>query len=198
MHVVSRPPLLVMVGPTGVGKTAVAVRLARQIADGGRRARTRARSTAAWTSAPASPPRRSARRCRIICSTSWIPTSATTPRASAPTRSRPSRRCSGRGRLPVVVGGTGLYVRALLRGPRPRAARRSRAAGHAGRLRGRARRARAARPARRGGARRRAPPASQRSGPRGPRARGPRAGPARSRGTPEAGDWAGTTAPGGS
>ncbi len=31
---------------------------------GGRSAPTRARSTAAWTSAPASPPRRSARRCR--------------------------------------------------------------------------------------------------------------------------------------
>jgi len=29
---VSRPPLLVLVGPTGVGKTAVAVRLARQVA----------------------------------------------------------------------------------------------------------------------------------------------------------------------
>src|SRR4029077_19773477 len=31
-HVVSRPPLLALVGPTGVGKTAVAVRLAQQIA----------------------------------------------------------------------------------------------------------------------------------------------------------------------
>ena len=61
-------------------------------------------------------------------STSSIRTSAITPRGSAPTRSRAIAEIRARGRLPVVVGGTGLYVRALLKGLHPGAARRSRAA----------------------------------------------------------------------
>ena len=52
-------------GPTGVGKTAVAVRARRAVCRSRSSARTRARSTAAWTSAPASRPRRSARAAAI-------------------------------------------------------------------------------------------------------------------------------------
>ena len=55
-------------------------------------------------------------RSRIIWSTSSIPTTATTPRGSATDAEAAIAASARRGRLPVVVGGTGLYIRALLRG----------------------------------------------------------------------------------
>ena len=115
---VSRPPLLVLVGPTAVGKTAVAVRLA-------------ARAPMEVISADS----------RQVYRGLDIGTGKPTPeeRAAVPhhlldvvdpgeryhaARFRADARAAiaairARGRLPVVVGGTGLYVRALLKGLRP-------------------------------------------------------------------------------
>src|SRR5215470_3675473 len=113
-----RPPLLVLVGPTAVGKTAVAVRLAAHVpmeivsADSRQVYRGMDIGTGKPTSAElAAVPhhlidvvgpdeRYHAARFRIDALA-----------AIASIRER--------GRLPVVVGGTGLYVRALLRGLTP-------------------------------------------------------------------------------
>jgi adenylate kinase family enzyme len=60
-----RSPLLVIVGPTGVGKTAAAVALSQRLPIEVISA-TRVRSTGAWTSRRASPAHPSARRSCII------------------------------------------------------------------------------------------------------------------------------------
>src|SRR4029450_10495041 len=110
-----RPPLLVIVGPTGVGKTAAAVALGQRVpievisADSRQVYRgldiARGRRTAAGGAAVAHhlidvvdpDDRYHAARFR---------TDAEALIADI----------QGRGRLPVIVGGTGLYIRALLRG----------------------------------------------------------------------------------
>ena len=75
---------------------------------------TRCSSTAAWTSAPPSPTSPSAAACRTTCSTCG--TSARRP--PSPSTGRRARaeidRLRAAGVVPLLVGGSGLYVRAVL------------------------------------------------------------------------------------
>jgi tRNA dimethylallyltransferase len=113
--VMARPPLLVIVGPTGIGKTAVAVRLGQRL-----------------------PMEIVSADSRQIYQEMDIGTGKPTPAERAAVRHhlldliRPDERyhaarfrrealeaiasIRAREKLPVVVGGTGLYVRALLKG----------------------------------------------------------------------------------
>ena len=115
---VSRPPLLILVGPTGVGKTAVAVRLAGLTAIEVVSADSRQvyRGLDIGTGKP-TPDERAAVAHHLL--------DVVEPgeRYHA-ARFRSDARAAiadihARGRLPVVVGGTGLYVRALLKGLTP-------------------------------------------------------------------------------
>ncbi|HEV8585022.1 MAG TPA: tRNA (adenosine(37)-N6)-dimethylallyltransferase MiaA [Methylomirabilota bacterium] len=115
---VDRPPLLVIAGPTGVGKTAAAVALAARLpievvsAD----SRQVYRGMDVATGKPSAEERRAVVHHLI---------DVTDPddRYDAARFARDARAAidaiRGRGRLPVVVGGTGLYIRALLRGLDP-------------------------------------------------------------------------------
>ena len=115
---VSRPPLLVLVGPTGVGKTAVAVRLAERIGIEviGADSRQVYRGADIGTGKP-TPAERAAVPHHLL-------DVVDPPERYHAARFRADALAAiasvhGRGRLPVVVGGTGLYVRALLRGLAP-------------------------------------------------------------------------------
>ena len=113
-----KPPLLVIAGPTGVGKTAVAVALAAQMpievvsAD----SRQVYRGMDVGTAKPTSHERRAVTHHLI---------DVTDPddRYHAARFVREARVAIGairaRAHLPVVVGGTGLYIRALVRGLDP-------------------------------------------------------------------------------
>jgi tRNA dimethylallyltransferase len=112
------PPLLVLVGPTAVGKTAVAVRLAGQVpmevvsAD----SRQVYRGMDIGTGKP-SPAERAAVPHHLLDAVDpGERYHAARFRADA---LGAIAAIHGRGRLPVVVGGTGLYVRALLKGLAP-------------------------------------------------------------------------------
>jgi tRNA dimethylallyltransferase len=116
--VVSRPPLLVLVGPTGVGKTAVAVRLAGQIGMEVVSADSRQvyRGLDIGTGKPTAEERAAVPHHLVDVVDPDERYHAARFRADALAAIAAVR---GRGRLPVVVGGTGLYVRALLRGLAP-------------------------------------------------------------------------------
>ena len=114
----SAPPLLVLVGPTAVGKTAVAVRLARHVpmevvsADSRQVYRGMDIGTGKPTAAE-----------RAAVPHHLVDVVAPDERYHA-ARFRVDGLAAiadiqARGRLPVVVGGTGLYVRALLKGLTP-------------------------------------------------------------------------------
>ena len=77
---------------------------------------TPVRSIAGSISAPPSPTERSEPGCRITASIWSIPVRGTAPVTSPATGSAGSMRSAGADKLPVVVGGTGLYVRALAEG----------------------------------------------------------------------------------
>ncbi|MGH7386776.1 MAG: tRNA (adenosine(37)-N6)-dimethylallyltransferase, partial [Candidatus Rokuibacteriota bacterium] len=115
---VSRPPLLVLVGPTGVGKTAVAVRLAGQIAMEVVSADSRQvyRGMDIGTGKPTAAERAATPHHLIDIVDPGERYHAARFRADALAAIAAVHR---RGRLPVMVGGTGLYVRALLRGLTP-------------------------------------------------------------------------------
>jgi tRNA dimethylallyltransferase len=113
-----RPPLLVIAGPTGVGKTAAAVALAARVplevisAD----SRQVYRGMDVATGKP-TPAERAAVRHHLV-------DVADPDQAFDAARFAASARVligeiHARGRLPAVVGGTGLYIRALLRGLDP-------------------------------------------------------------------------------
>jgi tRNA dimethylallyltransferase len=116
--VVSRPPLLVVVGPTAVGKTAVAVRLAGLTAIEVVSADSRQvyRGLDIGTGKPTADE-------RAAVAHHLLDVVEPGERYHA-ARFRSDARAAiadihARGRLPVVVGGTGLYVRALLKGLTP-------------------------------------------------------------------------------
>jgi tRNA dimethylallyltransferase len=116
--VVSAPPLLVLVGPTAVGKTAVAVRLAARVpmevvsAD----SRQVYRGMDIGTGKPTAAERAAVPHHVLDVVDPDERYHAARFRADALAAIAAIR---SRGRLPVVVGGTGLYVRALLKGLTP-------------------------------------------------------------------------------
>ncbi len=111
-------PLLVIVGPTGVGKTAVALRLAAQIPVEAVSADSRQvyRGMDIGTGKP-TPQERAALRHHLI------DVAAPGERYHAARFSLEAQSAiagiRAKGRLPLVVGGTGLYIRALLKGLTP-------------------------------------------------------------------------------
>jgi tRNA dimethylallyltransferase len=116
--VVKRAPLLVIVGPTGVGKTAVAVRLGSALPVEAVNADSRQvyRGMDIGTGKPTVEE-------RAVLPHHLIDVADPDERYHvARFRAEALPALAGirvRGRLPVVVGGTGLYVRALLKGLRP-------------------------------------------------------------------------------
>ena len=115
---VSRPPLLVIVGPTGVGKTAVAVRLAASLPLEAVNADSRQiyRGMDIGTGKPTDEE-------RAVLPHHLLDVVDPDERYHVARFRREALAALGairdRGRLPVVVGGTGLYVRSLLKGLRP-------------------------------------------------------------------------------
>jgi tRNA dimethylallyltransferase len=116
--VVKRPPLLVLVGPTAVGKTAVAVRLGALLpievvsAD----SRQVYRGLDIGTGKPSAEERAAVPHHLLDV----VDPGERYHAARFRTDARAAiAAIHGRGRLPVVVGGTGLYVRALLKGLTP-------------------------------------------------------------------------------
>jgi len=113
-----KPPLLVVAGPTGVGKTAAVVALARRLplevisAD----SRQVYRGMDAATGKPTADEQRSVVHHLIDVVDPDDRYHAARFRLDA---GAAIAAVQGRGRLAVVVGGTGLYIRALLRGLDP-------------------------------------------------------------------------------
>jgi len=113
-----KPPLLVIAGPTGVGKTATAVALARRVplevvsAD----SRQVYRGMDIATGKPTPAERAAVVHHLIDVVDPDDPYHAARFRADARAA---IAEILARGRLPAVVGGTGLYIRALLRGLDP-------------------------------------------------------------------------------
>jgi tRNA dimethylallyltransferase len=113
-----KPPLLVIAGPTGVGKTAAAVALAARMpievvsAD----SRQVYRGMDIGTAKPT-------RQERAALTHHLIDVTDPDDRYHAARFAREARAAidaiRSRGRLPVVVGGTGLYIRSLVRGLDP-------------------------------------------------------------------------------
>jgi len=108
-------PLLVLVGPTGVGKTAVAVRLAAHLPIEAINADSRQvyRGMDIGTGKP-TPEEQAALPHHLIDVVDPDETYHVARFRAEALRAIDAIRA--RGRLPVVVGGTGLYVRALLKG----------------------------------------------------------------------------------
>jgi tRNA dimethylallyltransferase len=115
---VSRPPLLVIVGPTGVGKTSVAVRLAARLSMEAINADSRQvyRGMDIGTGKPTVEERAALSHHLLDVVNPDERYHAARFRADA---LEAIEEISSRGRLPVIVGGTGLYVRALLKGLKP-------------------------------------------------------------------------------
>ena len=110
-----RPPLLVIVGPTGVGKTAVAVEVAERI--GGEIVGCDAlqvyRGFDAATAKPALDERARVRHHLVDCAD---PRTDFTVAEYVRQAGSAIDAILARGRVGVIVGGTGMYLRALLRG----------------------------------------------------------------------------------
>jgi tRNA dimethylallyltransferase len=115
---VNSPPLLVIVGPTGVGKTAVAVRLASALPIEAINADSRQvyRGMDIGTGKPTPAERGALSHHLLDMVAPDEPYHAARFRAEALAAIADIR---ARGKLPAVVGGTGLYVRALLKGLYP-------------------------------------------------------------------------------
>lgn len=115
---VGHPPLVVLVGPTGVGKTALACLLARflPVEVVGADSRQIYRGMDIGTGKPTAEEQRQVRHHLIDVVNPDEPYHVA--RYSREARSAIAE-ITGRGKLPLLVGGTGLYVRALLRGLTP-------------------------------------------------------------------------------
>jgi tRNA dimethylallyltransferase len=113
-----KPPLLVVAGPTGVGKTAAVVALARRRAIEVISADSRQvyRGMDVATGKPTAAERRAVTHHLVDVVDPDDRYHAARFRSDAEALIDAVHR---RGRLPVVVGGTGLYIRALLRGLDP-------------------------------------------------------------------------------
>ena len=113
-----KPPLLVIAGPTGVGKTATAVALARRvpIAVVGADSRQVYRGLDAATGKPSAGERAAVPHHLIDIVDPDERYQAARFRADALAAIEAIRRDR---RLPAIVGGTGLYIRSLLRGLDP-------------------------------------------------------------------------------
>jgi len=111
----AHPPLLVIVGPTGVGKTALAVRLAADLPIEAVNADSRQvyRGMDIGTGKPTAAEQAALRHHLIDVVAPDEPYHVARFRAEA---LHAIDDIHARGRLPVIVGGTGLYVRALLKG----------------------------------------------------------------------------------
>ena len=114
----TRPPLLVIVGPTGVGKTAVAVRLAEELPMEAVSADSRQvyRGMDIGTGKPTVAERAALAHHVIDVADPDERYHVARFRREALSALAAIR---ARSRLPAVVGGTGLYVRALLKGLEP-------------------------------------------------------------------------------
>jgi tRNA dimethylallyltransferase len=114
----AKPPLLVIAGPTGVGKTAVAVALARrrplEVISADSRQVYRGMDTA--TGKPTEAELRAVPHHLMDLVDPDDRYHAARFRSDAAAL---IESVHGRGRLPAIVGGTGLYIRALLRGLDP-------------------------------------------------------------------------------
>ncbi len=112
------PPLLAIVGPTGVGKTAVAVRLATSLPMEAVNADSRQvyRGMDIGTGKPSADELAALRHHLIDVVDPDERYHVARFRADALDAIAQIR---DRGRLPLVIGGTGLYIRALLKGLRP-------------------------------------------------------------------------------
>ena len=111
--------IIALFGPTGVGKTAIAVALAEQLRaqgedPGGGLGRRAAGLRRAWRRSPASP-RRPSRRALEHRLVSFLPLDATFSAGQyAELAHAEIDGLLAAGRRPLVVGGTGLYLRAAL------------------------------------------------------------------------------------
>jgi tRNA dimethylallyltransferase len=116
--VVAHLPLLVIVGPTGVGKTAVAVRLAAAVSMEAVNADSRQvyRGMDIGTGKPTAAQRAALRHHLLDVVDPDQRYHVARFRDEA---LRALGEIRGRGKLPAVVGGTGLYVRGLLKGLHP-------------------------------------------------------------------------------
>ena len=115
-HSKNKPRVAALVGATAVGKTAVALALAAELQAPRSSTPTPSRSTGSWTSAPPSPRRRSGPGRPTTSSTWPTPRSPMTRPATAGKGGQVLADLQRRGVPPLVVGGTGLYLKALLRG----------------------------------------------------------------------------------
>ncbi len=113
-----KPRVAVIAGPTGVGKTAVAIALAKRVAIEVINADSRQvyRGMDAATGKPTAEERRAVTHHLIDVADPDERYQAARFRADA---AAAIERIRERGALPVVVGGTGLYIRALIRGLDP-------------------------------------------------------------------------------
>ena len=106
--------LIVIVGPTAVGKTAAAMEVARRIGGEIISAGTRCRCTEVWTSVPPKPTQDERERVRFHLIDIASPEQQITVSDWKRLAEAAIAEIRRRGKVPIVCGGTGLYIRALL------------------------------------------------------------------------------------
>ena len=111
-----RPLIILLAGPTGVGKTECAIDLALRARRRNHQCRFHAGLPPHGHRHGQTQPQPSARGSRIICWMWWIPDEPFDA-AQYLEQARPViEALHGRGKMPLVVGGTGLYMKVLTRG----------------------------------------------------------------------------------
>ena len=116
MAISSKPPLVLIAGPTASGKSALALALAEQI--GGVIVNADAtqiyRDLPILSAAPGSE-ERAKRRASAVRGAGWRPALLGGATGRQMARARDRATCTRRGALPILVGGTGLYLAHLAR-----------------------------------------------------------------------------------